>query len=298
MNEPYADEELNAFYLIGLQKTAVNVCEPRLEGSEEAQGVNEPKKRAYNKFMEILRSFEEYLREVEKKHEVTESYVSINRVTRQSLGEDVGTDKRVWWDEDYIDVDAATDGRYDWSSNGGEDDDDDSLGEEDSASDSGGLQGERSYILSAGRLADDQMLDVRDGDGNTQKRTRCLLHKRERRNNQVPDDVNAVAPRQECLKKAKLRPAHDIINRIKWDPEMNIYDYLVGYADRFLGILQMNLEKWIGHRRDETDEEWVPMHRVMWITRASDGEVVWHREKRIDTIFGSGDQDTLESGVF
>lgn len=289
VNEPHADEELNAFYLIGLQKADVN--QPRLQDSEEVQGVNEQKKMAYNKFMEILRSFEEYLREAEKKHEVTESYVSVNRVTRQSLGEGVGTDKRVWWDEDYINHGTYD---HDCNPNGGEDDED-SLGEEDSASDSGELEEERGRILSAGRLADDQTLDVRDENDNTQKRTRRSLHKR--RNNQVPDEISmdAVVPRQEYLKKAKLRPAHDIINRIKWDPEMKIHDYIVGYVDRFLGILQMNLEKWVGHRRDETDEEWMPMHRVVWITRASDGEVVWHKEKRIDTIFGSGDQDTLES---
>ena len=291
IDEPCANDELSAFYLIGLANTSSNSRSSPGEGFQEVQAVNEQKKRAYNKFMDILRSFEEYLQQEEKKYEVTESYISVTRVSRQSLGEGARIDRQVWWDEDYAEPGATTEGRY--NHNG--EDDEDSLGEEDSTSED--EEGERIRNLEAARVMNDYQSAVNTDNNPTQesKRTGRSQKKRDRRNNQATDEMDVSQPRKEYIKKAKLRPAHDIINRIKWDSDMRINDYLIGYEDRFLGVLQMNLEKWVGHRRDETDEEWMPMHRVVWITRASDGEVVWHKEKRIDTIFGSGDSSTQES---
>jgi len=267
INEPHDGEEFNAFYLIGLR----NIPSQRPEGAQETI---EQKKAVYSKFMEILRSFEAHLREREKEHEVAEYYVAVTRASRQLLGEDVRTDKQVWWDEDNV---------------GGEDDED-SLDEEDAASDI-----EEGGERETSREADERtpvMSNDNSNDNSTQgppKRTGRSQHKHGRRDNQATDEMDTLEPRQEYVKKTRLRPAHDIINRIKWDSDMDVHDYIIGYEDRFLGILQMNLEKWIGHRKDETDEEWMPMHRVVWITRASDGVVVWHRGERIDRIFGSGD---------
>lgn len=298
IDEPHTNEELNAFYLIGLVNTSSSLRSSPVQSSEEAQAVNEQKKRVYNKFMEILRSFEEYLRKEDKKYEVTESYVSVTRVNRQSLGEGVRIDKQVWWDEYYAEVGATTEGRYNHDPSCSEDDED-SLDEEDSASDNGEVgEREKSCSLGAAGVMGDSSNTDNKSTQVPQKRTSRSQHKRERRNNQATNEMDIVEPRREYIKKAKLRPAHDIINRIKWDSDMDIHDYLIGYEDRFLGILQMNLAKWVGHRRDETDEEWMPMHRVVWITRASDGEVVWHKEKRIDTIFSSGYRASREGEEF
>ncbi|KAF8417589.1 hypothetical protein EV426DRAFT_721146 [Tirmania nivea] len=292
VDEPHANEELNAFYLIGLVITSSSLRSSPDQGLEEAQAVNEQKKRIYNKFMDILRSFEEYLREEEKKYEVTESYISVTRVSRRSLGEGVRIDSQTWWDEDYAEVGANTECRYSYDPNGSEDDKD-SLDEDDSASDSGDVE-ERSRSLEEARAMDDFVNTDHKNPQELLKSTSRSQYKREHRHNHATDEIVTLKPTQEYIKKAKLRPAHDIINRIKWDSDMDTHDYIIGYEDRFLGILQMNLEKWVGHRRDETDEEWMPMHRVVWITRASDSKVVWHREKRIDIIFGSGDRG--ESG--
>jgi len=289
IDEHHDSEELNAFYLIGLLNISPSLRSSVTQSSEEAQAVNEEKTRLYNKFTEILRSFEEFIREEERKNEVTESYISVTQVNRQSLGGGVRIDKQVWWDEDYADVGANADGRYKYNPNEGEDDED-SLDEEDQASDAGEVEEKVS------RVVVDFPGIVNIDDKNIQEPVKRTGRSQQRRNYQTRDEMDTLEPRHEYIKKAKLRPVHDIINRIKWDSDMDIHDYLIGYEDRFLGILQMNLEKWVGHRRDETDEEWMPMHRVVWITRASDGGVVWHKEKRIDTIFGSGDQATREGG--
>ncbi|KAL8790311.1 MAG: hypothetical protein Q9213_000663 [Squamulea squamosa] len=82
-----------------------------------------------------------------------------------------------------------------------------------------------------------------------------------------------------------LRPAQDIMSRIRHDPTIQISNFVVGYEDRHCGIMWKSVEEWL----DVTEEEdFIPMHRIRYFKRRSDDHVVWDREKRIDEIFGSG----------
>lgn len=83
----------------------------------------------------------------------------------------------------------------------------------------------------------------------------------------------------------KLRPAADVINRIRWDPSLDARDFLIGYEDRFLGTREAEIEKW---KTEQTDLEFIPMHRVIYFKRKSDGVLVWDRELKKDLLFGSG----------
>jgi uncharacterized protein (UPF0248 family) len=83
----------------------------------------------------------------------------------------------------------------------------------------------------------------------------------------------------------KLRSAVDALNRIRWDVGMDSSDYLVGYEDRFIGAQEKALDSW---RTEQTDEEFIPQHRILYFKRKSDGVVVWDRRSRVDTLFGSG----------
>ncbi|KAK1254469.1 hypothetical protein MKX08_008464 [Trichoderma sp. CBMAI-0020] len=83
----------------------------------------------------------------------------------------------------------------------------------------------------------------------------------------------------------KLRSAIDALNRIRWDVSMDSSDYLVGYEDRFLGAQEKALDSW---KAEQTDEEFIPQHRILYFKRKSDGVIVWDRRSRVDTIFGSG----------
>ena len=85
--------------------------------------------------------------------------------------------------------------------------------------------------------------------------------------------------------RAKLRPAADILHRLRWDPELDPADYLIGYDDRFLGVREMALAKW---KTEQTDLEFIPQHRIVYFRRKTDGIRVWDRESRIDEVFGSG----------
>lgn len=76
----------------------------------------------------------------------------------------------------------------------------------------------------------------------------------------------------------------DIINRIIWDPAFDGTNYVIGYEDRFEGRLESGFNAW----KKETTEEFIPQHRILYIKRRSDGEIVWDRRRRIDKIFYSG----------
>ncbi|KAK2064294.1 endonuclease/Exonuclease/phosphatase [Colletotrichum caudatum] len=80
----------------------------------------------------------------------------------------------------------------------------------------------------------------------------------------------------------KLRPALDVLNRLRWDPDMDSNDFLVGYEDRFLGPQEKALSAW---KSDETHLEFIPQSRILWFKRRSDDTIVWHRSERIDLLF-------------
>jgi len=72
---------------------------------------------------------------------------------------------------------------------------------------------------------------------------------------------------------------------------MNIENWIVGYVDRFEGIMTRPVAEWI---EDSTDEEWIPEHRIRFFARWDDvgGEkymIMWDRRTRVDRIWGSGD---------
>ncbi|KAL8995329.1 MAG: hypothetical protein Q9169_004904 [Polycauliona sp. 2 TL-2023] len=82
-----------------------------------------------------------------------------------------------------------------------------------------------------------------------------------------------------------LRPAHDIMNRIRHDDGLQTSDHVVGYEDRHVGIKWKGVEEWLNTTEEE---DFIPIHRIRYFKRRSDDHVVWDREKRIDEIFRSG----------
>ncbi|KAJ4300429.1 hypothetical protein N0V88_003104 [Collariella sp. IMI 366227] len=85
-------------------------------------------------------------------------------------------------------------------------------------------------------------------------------------------------------KTKKFRTAADVMNRIRWDPQLETSGYLVGYEDRFLGAQEKELEAW---KSEQTDEEFIPQHRILYFKRKSDGQKVWDRRTKYDEVFGN-----------
>ena len=87
-----------------------------------------------------------------------------------------------------------------------------------------------------------------------------------------------------------LRPAKDILSRIRHDPSLDEAEYVIGYLDRHEPEVQeMDVAIWKGGG-DVTDEEWIPQHRIQYFRRKGDEEdrKVWDRASRLDRVFGSG----------
>jgi uncharacterized protein (UPF0248 family) len=103
-----------------------------------------------------------------------------------------------------------------------------------------------------------------------------------------PGPAESAAPLAADVAKSKLRPASDVLSRLRWDPQLSPSDYIVGYEDRFLGAKEMSLEKW---KSESTDDEFIPLHRILYFRRRVDGVVVWDRRSRVDKVFGSGIRD-------
>lgn len=85
---------------------------------------------------------------------------------------------------------------------------------------------------------------------------------------------------------APLRPALDVLHRIRHDPAIDEDDYLVGYLDRHSGMLTMPVSLW--RAGDTTTEEFIPQSRIWFFERKSDRVRVWDRERKVDRVFGSG----------
>lgn len=83
----------------------------------------------------------------------------------------------------------------------------------------------------------------------------------------------------------KFRTAADVANRLRWDASYDHNDFVVGYEDRFLGTMERGLDAW---KSEQTHEEFIPQHRILYFKRRSDGKVVWERRARLDLVFGSG----------
>ena len=85
-------------------------------------------------------------------------------------------------------------------------------------------------------------------------------------------------------KTKKFRTAADAMNRIRWDPQLDSSDFVVGYEDRFMGAQEKDLGAW---KTEQTDEEFIPQHRILYFKRKSDGRTVWDRRTRFDELFGN-----------
>ncbi|EPS39563.1 hypothetical protein H072_6651 [Dactylellina haptotyla CBS 200.50] len=209
----------------------------------------EDKRNGEAAFASVLRNFESAVRNKDKVDE-KDSWISVSCVKQNEMTTEVGhvvrEDKTMVWD-------------------GGEaDEEGDTIPDEDSESDEENDMVEQ--LLGEGDEGD----GFDDFFGPTAKKNKKKA---------------AAVIQQKTGPTPKLRPSHEVFNRIKWDGKYDAASYVIGYEDRFRGVLEIGAHLW---KTEMTDEEFVPMHRVVYFKEKKTGVVVWDREKRVDKIFGSG----------
>ncbi|KAM9353481.1 leukocyte receptor cluster member 9 [Symphorus nematophorus] len=97
---------------------------------------------------------------------------------------------------------------------------------------------------------------------------------------------------KEVNKKPRMRTADDVISRILWDPSVDASEFVVGYVDRFLGVLErpFNDFNWDTNPCDcdYSTELALPRHRIQYFSYR--GHRIWDRHSRTDRVFGSTGQ--------
>jgi len=86
---------------------------------------------------------------------------------------------------------------------------------------------------------------------------------------------------EEQEEKKKGRRVQEVFSRIKWDQQYDKNQCVVGYEDRFVGIMEGPFELWAN--RDLTEETFIPWHRVQYFKIGD--KILWDKKKKIDLIF-------------
>ncbi|XP_072167718.1 leukocyte receptor cluster member 9-like [Diadema setosum] len=88
-------------------------------------------------------------------------------------------------------------------------------------------------------------------------------------------------------KKPPMKTASDVISRIQWDKQLNPEHFVVGYLDRFIGVVEQpfSMFSWEDIASVDYHTLAIPRHRIQYFKYKD--EVVWDKTKRLDNVFGS-----------
>ncbi|KAK3369038.1 hypothetical protein B0T24DRAFT_350401 [Lasiosphaeria ovina] len=243
-----ATREYRGCYLIGLD--VADVADNKTKTSREDI------KLALGGVQTALGRFEEQMRGDERYYDAKSSWIGAEIVKGRELAAATArfeVDAREWGD--YTPGDEFSSSEDDDEDDDGDDDED--YGADDNEDDDG---------LGFGVLSHEEA-----------KRRRSK--KRAAKNNKKAEEAVKLDTGR------KFRTAADVMNRLRWDGGFAEGDFLVGYEDRFVGACERPLDAW---KTEQTDEEFIPQHRILYFKRRSNGAVVWERRTRLDEIFGSG----------
>jgi uncharacterized protein (UPF0248 family) len=103
--------------------------------------------------------------------------------------------------------------------------------------------------------------------------------KGKRKSKTLPKEVACQAE-----KGVRLRPASDVLNRLRYDRNYDIDGCVVGYKDRHTSrIMEKPVSEWSS---ETTDEEFIPEHRIEYF-KLNQG-LIWKKTTKLDKMFNSG----------
>jgi len=127
----------------------------------------------------------------------------------------------------------------------------------------------------------DSCLNLHEADPN---------HKPKQKRKNKKEKKKSAEEEETCWKcrkqKKKLRTVMDVVNRVQWDEQYNPEHFIVGYLDRFDGLVEeefLNFDWSDVTTVDDWESFCIPKHRVYYFKQH--GEVVWDRKTRTDKIF-------------
>ncbi|RQM26291.1 hypothetical protein B5M09_003463 [Aphanomyces astaci] len=104
---------------------------------------------------------------------------------------------------------------------------------------------------------------------------------------QIKSTEAPLSPTETAHKGNSMRTATDVIHRIMWDDQINQHEVVVGYLDRFLGIMERPITSfnWGDLSTLSHTETAIPKHRIQYFKWK--GNIVWDKRCRLDRVFGS-----------
>jgi uncharacterized protein (UPF0248 family)/2'-5' RNA ligase len=109
--------------------------------------------------------------------------------------------------------------------------------------------------------------------------------RKKKKQGKVPTDVGVD---RTASKKPPMKTAEDVIKRILWDRQLKPDDFVVGYMDRFQGVLEEDFTTFSWEDIASVDDHIalaIPKHRIQYFKYR--GTVVWDKLSRLDKVFGS-----------
>lgn len=111
----------------------------------------------------------------------------------------------------------------------------------------------------------------------------------QRKRPKKPERTEVVQPELNWndTKKLRMRTASDVISRIRWDEELPAENFVVGYLDRFSGLVEkpFHFFSWDDLASVDYDVLAVPKHRIVYFKYRD--QKIWDKNERLDLIFGS-----------
>ncbi|KAL4226768.1 hypothetical protein ACF0H5_014747 [Mactra antiquata] len=99
-------------------------------------------------------------------------------------------------------------------------------------------------------------------------------------------------------KKPPMKTAADVIKRIQWDENVNKDDFIVGYMDRIVGLVEKSFSAFTWEDLASVDmfALAIPQHRIQYFKYKT--EKVWDKNDRLDNVFGStGSKITIVDAI-
>lgn len=117
--------------------------------------------------------------------------------------------------------------------------------------------------------------------------------KMEKKNKQIQtiqSQNSSTNQNDEAFIRKKLRPAENVLARIKWDVNFKSEEWLIGYEDRFSAIQEIDLKEWEIGLKNELGT--IPIHRIRYFKLK--GQIIWDRKTKMDRIFSYEDEVNRE----
>lgn len=118
------------------------------------------------------------------------------------------------------------------------------------------------------------------------------LHKGMNQSQEDKEDKEREEREESSDTKSGMRTSTDVIKRLQWDQMADKSKFVVGYEDRFVGIMEKPFSSFCWEDISSLDNYTfaIPRHRIQYFSYR--GVIIWDRRIRQDNIFGSTPNST------